>query len=206
MSALEGLRPDRPDRYFNLAELMLDEDTFVGSLVSRLDWIQGFAEQPHSCMPHHPNLSRYRSIPPVGQSRLVQRASRSNGDLILLADAIRAARFLRVNCQPQSRNTWLRSRLMPDPSLLVFEAWCRFGDRWLIHCSPCVRGFGRSPRFFPLGWNWNLMGSQPAVVLSRAVDQFPVLKPIRCLCSVKNPNRVGLTQSLPSLGCVQWST
>ena len=185
VSALEGLRPLTGQIGIStLRRSRLTEGTVrfpVGCLVSRLDWIQkDFRYQPHSCTPQRPNLSQ-TSIDTAGWRKLLgaKGLPGSNGDLMVLADALRAARVSSGEV-PVAVTKYLASEPIDthDPSLLVFEAWCRFGDRVVDPLLALRSGIQPLLECFPHGWSWSFEGdpSQPWFRRGRWTSS-PVLNP-----------------------------
>ena len=183
-SALEGLRPDRPDRYFDLAELMLDEGhltlaRWLSGVAARLD-PDGFAVSTAllyaTSSESQPDIDRYRRL---AKALGAKGLPRSNSDLILLADAIRAARVSSGEL-PAPVTKYLASDPIDahDPSLLVFEAWCRFGDRVVDPLLALRAGIRPLPEVFPARLELEFDGepSQPWFRRGRWTSS-PVLKP-----------------------------
>jgi|GEM_PF-5741927 len=152
---LEGLRPERPDRYFDLAEVVLD-----GGDVSLARWLSGIAAglDPKgfaastallyaATSKSQPEIERYRRLAKaLGAEGLTE----TNLDLIQLADAIRAARRSSIDI-PVRATKYVASEPIDahHPSLLVFEAWCRFGDRAVDPLLALRAGLQPLPEVFP---------------------------------------------------------
>lgn len=154
-TAMEGLRPNRPDRYFDLAEVVLD-----GGDLSLARWLSGIAAglDPkgfaastallYASTSESPlEIERYRRLAKaLGANGLIER----NEDLIQLADAMRAARRASSDI-PVRASKYVASepRDAFDPSLLVLEAWCRFGDRVVDPLLALRAGLRPLPEVFP---------------------------------------------------------
>ena len=154
-AALEGLRPNRPDRYFDLAEVVLD-----GGDLSLARWLSGIAAglDPkgfaastallYASTSESPlEIERYRRLAKaLGANGLTQR----NEDLIQLADAMRAARRASSDIPVRAlKYVASEPRDAFDPSLLVLEAWCRFGDRVVDPLLALRAGLRPLPEVFP---------------------------------------------------------
>ena len=154
-SVLEGLRPDRPDRYFDLAEVVLD-----GGHLSLARWLSGVAARLDpagfsistallyaATSESQSDIDRYlRLAKALGAKGLPG----SNGDLLLLADAIRADRVSSGDVSAAVAK-YVASEPIDahDPTLLVFEAWCRFGDRVVDPLLGLRAGIRPLPEVFP---------------------------------------------------------
>ena len=183
-SALEGLRPDRPDRYFDLAEVVLDGGDlslarWLSGIAARLD-PEGFAVSTAllyaATSELQPDIDRYRRL---AKSLGAEGLPASNGDLMQLADAMRAARRSSSDL-PATITKYVASEPTDthDPSLLVFEAWCRFGDRVVDPLLALRAGIRPLPEVFPARLELEFHGdpSQPWFRRGRWTSS-PVLNP-----------------------------
>ena len=132
---LEDLRPERPDQYFDLAEIVFDAGEvplarWLAGLAAQLDPV-GFSSSAallYAATSESPSeVDRYRrlakslgAIGSIGQPV----------ELTPLAEALRLSRVSRGEL-PIEVAAYLASDPADayDPSLLIFEAWCRFGER-----------------------------------------------------------------------------
>ena len=184
VSALEGLRPDRPDRYFDLAEITLDGGhrslaRWLSGVAARLD-PEGFAVSTAllyaATSESQPDIDRYRRL---AKALGAKGLPGSNGDLMVLADALRAARVSSGEV-PATVTKYVASEPIDahDPSLLVFEAWCRFGDRVVDPLLALRSGIQPLPEVFPARLELEFDGdpSQPWFRRGRWTSS-PVLNP-----------------------------
>ena len=184
VSALEGLRPERPDRYFDLAEITLDGGhrslaRWLSGVAARVD-PEGFAVSTAllyaATSESQPDIDRYRRL---AKALGAKGLPASNGDLMVLADAIRAARVSSDEV-PALVKKYVALEPMDahDPSLLVFEAWCRFGDRVVDPLLALRSGIRPLPEVFPARLELEFDGdpSQPWFRRGRWTSS-PVLNP-----------------------------
>ena len=183
-SRLEGLRPDRPDRYFALAEVALDGGHFLlarwlSGIAAQLD-PEGFAVSTSllyaAASESQPDRDRYRRLAnALGAKGLPG----SDGELMLLANAIRAARISSGEI-PAPVKKYVASEPIDvhDSSLLVLEAWCRFGDRVVDPLLALRAGILPLPEVFPARLDLEFDGdpSQPWFRRGRWTNS-PVLNP-----------------------------
>ena len=153
--ALEELRPDRPHWYFDLAEVVLDGGDislarWLSGVAARLD-PEGFAISTAllyaATSESQSDVDRYHRLAKALGAEGLPSGSR---DLLFLADAIRAARISSSEV-PATAKKYLASEPtdLHEPSLLIFEAWCRFGDRAVDPLLALRAGIRPLPEVFP---------------------------------------------------------